>query len=156
METFAGQFFWLVITFAFLFVVLWRVAGPRIHDTIAARRNKINGDLAAADQARRDAENASAAYDAALGTARSRSHALAEENRKTIVDQIDRAKAEADADAAKTTAEAEKRIGVMREQAKAHVANAARDAAVEIVKRLTGEQVSPDEAAAAVAATARS
>jgi len=155
-ETFAGQFFWLTITFAFLFVVLWRVAGPRIHDTIAARRNKINGDLAAAEAARRDAESASVAYDTALTTARGRAHALADENRKRITDEIDRAKADADAEAAKSTAEAEKRIGAQRDASKAQIASAARDAAVEIVSRLTGESVSADEAAAAVAAAARS
>ena len=155
-ETFAGQFFWLAITFTFLFVVLWKVAGPRIQSTIAARRDKINGDLAAAEQARREAENASAAYDAALTGARSRALGLADENRKRIVDEIDRAKADADAEAAKATGEAEKRIAAQREQSKAQVTAAARDAAIEIVARLTGEKVSSDEAAAAIAATARS
>ena len=33
-ETFPSQIFWLVITFGFLFVVLWRLAGPRINAAI--------------------------------------------------------------------------------------------------------------------------
>ena len=33
-ETFPSQIFWLMITFAFLFVVLWRVAGPRIQGVL--------------------------------------------------------------------------------------------------------------------------
>ena len=59
-ETFPSQIFWLVVCFAFLFVVLWRVAGPRINGVITSRRSTINADIAAADQARGDAEQASA------------------------------------------------------------------------------------------------
>ncbi len=29
--TFPSQIFWLVVSFAVLFVVLWRIAGPRIN-----------------------------------------------------------------------------------------------------------------------------
>ena len=46
-ETFPGQIFWLAITFAFLFVMLWRVAGPRIKGAIHIRREAINGDIRA-------------------------------------------------------------------------------------------------------------
>ena len=40
--TFPSQIFWLVLTFGLLFIVLWRVAGPRIHNVIADRRSAIN------------------------------------------------------------------------------------------------------------------
>ena len=151
-ETFPSQLFWLVITFAFLFVVLWRAATPRIASTIAARRKQINDDLAVAQKNRGDAEAASAAYQTALAGARARATALADANRKSVVAEIDKAKAEADAKAAADIAKAEARINEMREAARGHVTNAARDAAVEIVARLTGETVSTDDAAAAVRA----
>src|ERR1700760_948344 len=83
-STFPSQLFWLVITFAFLFVVLWRVAGPRINGVITSRRGTINADIAAAEGARGDAESASAAYQTALAGARARAQSLAEENRQTL------------------------------------------------------------------------
>src|SRR5512140_1900675 len=92
-ETFPSQIFWLVITFAFLFVVLWRIAGPRIKGVLVTRRGQIDGDLAKAQAHRADAESASAAYQSALAAARGRAQALAEENRKRIGGEIDRAKA---------------------------------------------------------------
>ncbi len=61
-ETFPSQLFWLAVTFAFLFVVLWRVAGPRIAGTIGARRHRIADDLAVAQKNRTGAEAAEAAY----------------------------------------------------------------------------------------------
>lgn len=155
-ETFPSQFFWLVITFAFLFVVLWRVAGPRIAGTITTRRNQINGDLAEAQKHRGDAEAASAAYQAALTGARARAQQLAEENRKSVIGEIDRAKATADAQAADEIAKAEQRIAASRGEARSHVAKAAEDAAIQIVAHLTGETVSSEDAAAAVRAAQNS
>ena len=149
-ETFENQIFWLAITFAFLFVVLWRVAGPRIGGAIAARRGKMEGDLAQAQAHRKDAEAAQAHYEQALSEARARAHSLAEENRKRIHGEIDSAKAKAEADAHKTTADAEARIQTMRQSALVEVAKTAEEAAIAIVQRLTGETVAPEDARAAL------
>ena len=151
-ETFPSQIFWLAITFAFLFVVLWRVAGPGIKSAIVSRRGQIEGDLAKAQKHRTDAEGASAAYQAALSSARTRAQALAEENRKRISGEIERAKQEADAAAQADIAKAEARIAQSRGEARSHVSKAAQEAAIAIVSRLTGETVAADEAAGAVRA----
>ena len=151
-STFPSQIFWLVVTFAFLFVVVWRVAGPRISGVITTRRNKINGDIAEAQKHRSDAEAASAAYQTALAGARTRANAHADEARKRIAGEIDKAKADADARAHEATAKAEASIQAMRAEARTSMTNAARDAAIEIVARLTGETVSAEDAAAAVKA----
>ncbi|HWU26742.1 MAG TPA: hypothetical protein VN154_10105 [Rhizomicrobium sp.] len=149
-ETFAGQFVWLAITFAFLFVILWRLAGPRIGGTIAARKGKITGDLAQADSHRKDAEDAQATYETALAEAKRRAHVLAEENRKRIHDEIDRAKSVAEFDANRQMNEAEARIQATRQSALAQVAATAEEAAIAIVAHLTGETISPGEARAAL------
>jgi F-type H+-transporting ATPase subunit b len=60
-ETFPSQLFWLALTFCFLFVVLWRVAGPRINAAITGRRNTINGSINEAARARAEAEAAQGA-----------------------------------------------------------------------------------------------
>jgi F-type H+-transporting ATPase subunit b len=149
-DTFPSQIFWLAITFAFLFVVLWRIAGPRINGVITSRRGTINADIAAADKARGDAETASAAYQTAMAGARARAQGLAEENRQTLLAEIAKAKADAEAEAARAMAAADDRIAATRVAAKAHVIKAAEEAAIAIVARLTGETVSSVEAAQAV------
>ena len=53
--TFPSQLFWLAVTFAFLFLVLWKLAGPRIKGAIGLRRTAINNAILAADKARADA-----------------------------------------------------------------------------------------------------
>jgi len=154
-DTFPSQLFWLAITFALLFIVMWRLAGPRINGAITNRRNKINGDLAEAQKYRGDAEGASAAYQAALAGARARANAMAEENRKRVHAEIEKAKAGAEAKAHDETVKAEARIAATREQAKSSVVVAAQEAAITIVQRLTGETVDASEAAAAVQSVSR-
>lgn len=154
-ETFPSQIFWLAVTFAFLFVVLWRITGPRIAGTIATRRGRISEDLAAAQRNRTDAEAADGAYRTALAGARARAQTLADANRKATNDSLERDRAAAAARAHDDVARAEDRIAAARDAAKTHVVQAAEEAAIQIVAHLTGDRVSPDDAAAAVRAAVK-
>jgi F-type H+-transporting ATPase subunit b len=153
-QTYPGQLFWLAITFAVLFVVLARIAGPRIASVIGERKGRIANDLAGAEKHRSDAEATLAAYESALAEARGRARTLAEESRKLVDTEVEKAKAEADAAAAEASAKAEAQIAASRAEAAQHVTKMAQDAAVEIVAHLIGERVAPDEAEAAVKAGA--
>ena len=148
--TFPSQVFWLAVTFGLLFVVLSRMTLPMIAGSIGARRNRIEGDLGAAEQLRSDASAALAAYEAALGAARGRALALAEENRKRITGEVDALKNTAEAQSQTTIAAAEKSIATSRQAALAHVRTAAGEAAADIVERLIGERITPADAAKAV------
>jgi F-type H+-transporting ATPase subunit b len=148
--TFPSQLFWLVVTFAFLFTVLWRVAGPKINSAITNRRGVINGAIKEAGAARSDAQAAQATYEAALASARAKANALAEETRQGLNAEIAKAKADADAQATKAMHDADARIAQTRETAKSAVQASARDAAIAIVERLTGDKVSADDAAKAM------
>ncbi len=149
-STFSSQIFWLVITFGFLFTVLWRVAGPKINGVITHRRDTINGAIAEANKARRDAVAAQAGHETALSDARTKANALAEVTRQGLNAEVAKAKADADAAAAAAMHEADTRIAATRETAKAAVSIAARDAAIAIVARLTGDTVSAEDATAAM------
>jgi F-type H+-transporting ATPase subunit b len=144
--TFPSQIFWLAVTFAFLFVVLWRVASPRLHRAIADRRSAINSAIAEATKAREEADAASVAYEVALKSARAKAQGLAEETRQGVNAEIAKGKADAEAQAASAMAAADARIEASRDAARTQVADAARDAAIAIVARLTGDTVSADEA----------
>jgi F0F1-type ATP synthase membrane subunit b/b' len=85
-----------------------------------------------------------------MKSARAKANALAEETRQTLNGEIAKAKADADAAATAATTTANTQIAAMREAAKAHVVTAARDGAIAIVERLTGDKVSAEDAAKAV------
>src|SRR5262245_41174027 len=149
-ETYPGQLFWLVITFGLLFILLSRVTLPRIAASIAARKNRIEGDLGAAERSKKDASDALAAYEAALAQARNKALAVADENRKRIVGEIDALKHRAEAKALDAMSKAEARIAAERTRAEGNIRSAAAEAAASIVERLLGIPVSGDEAMAAV------
>ena len=55
-EFFVSQLFWLVISFTFLFIFLWRISLPRISNVLEKRANKINEDIKTAKQYQAKAE----------------------------------------------------------------------------------------------------
>ena len=56
-EFFVSQLFWLVVTFSFLLVFLWRVSLPRIGSILEKREKKINDDIATAKKLQEEAES---------------------------------------------------------------------------------------------------
>tara|TARA_Y100001970_G_scaffold257992_1_gene337385 strand:+ start:166 stop:660 length:495 start_codon:yes stop_codon:yes gene_type:complete len=56
-EFFISQLFWLVVTFSFLLVFLWRISLPRISSVLEKRENKISNDLDEAKHLQIEAEN---------------------------------------------------------------------------------------------------
>ena len=149
-ETFPSQIFWLVVTFGLLFVVLSKMTLPRIAASLADRKQRIEGDLGAAEAARQGAADAQTAYETALAQARGRANNLADENRKRVTGEIDKLKATADAQAQSAMATAEQRIAAERTKAKTHIRSSAAEAAADIVERLIGAKITSDEAVKAV------
>ena len=59
---FANQIFWLVVALAAIYFILTRVALPRMGAVLAERQGTISNDLAAAEDLKRQAEDAEAAF----------------------------------------------------------------------------------------------
>jgi len=55
-EFFVSQLFWLVVTFSFLLVFLWRISLPRIGSVLEKREKKINDDIATARELQKEGE----------------------------------------------------------------------------------------------------
>ncbi|MGA9795435.1 MAG: hypothetical protein WBQ17_07855 [Rhizomicrobium sp.] len=154
-ETFPSQLFWLTVTFVFLLVMMWRIAVPRIASVITERRNRIGSEIAAAEASRKGAEAAQTEYQAPLIEARERAREVTEETRAKFAREVEQAKARADSEGEALMKQAESRLSALQGEARRHIADAAKDAVIDIVKRLTGETVSVDEAAAAVQASVK-
>ena len=70
-EFFVSQLFWLVVTFSFLLVFLWRISLPRIGSILEKRERKINDDLTVAKELQAEAEKIQDAIENQLKQARS-------------------------------------------------------------------------------------
>ena len=141
-ETFASQLVSLLIAFVALYLIVSRVALPKVGKTIDDRQAKIEGDLAEAQKLKDESDAALKAYEADLAAARSRAQGIGNETREKLnaASEAER-KALEDKLSAKL-ADAEKTIAATREAAMSNVRGIASDAASAIVQRLTG--VMPD------------
>ena len=148
----APQIVWLVITFSILYVLMKRVALPRIGSVIEARHARIAGDIEAADKLRRETQEAIAAYEQALAEAKARAHAIAQEANNKLKDEVAAERAAFERDLAARSAEAEKRILQAKTSALKDVNEVASETASEIVRSLIGMAPSKPEVSAAVAA----
>lgn len=151
-STFPNQIFWLLVTLVVIYLILSRVAIPRIGDILSERQGKITGDIAAAEDLKAKALAAEKAYNQALADARSEAHKIAAEARAEIQEDLDVAIAHADAEIAAKAAESEARIGEIRAGALESVTTVAKDVAAEIVAAMGGKA---DLAAVAAAVTSR-
>ena len=133
---FPNQIFWLIVTLFVLYMILSRVALPRIGSVLAQRAGTIGNDIAAAEDLKRRAEEAEAAYDKALADARVESGRIAAAAKADIQKDLDAAIAEADTQIAAKSAESEKAITEIRAGAVDNVREVAKDAAAEIISTL--------------------
>jgi F-type H+-transporting ATPase subunit b len=75
-EFFISQLFWLVLTFTFLFIFLWRISLPRISSVLEKRESKVNDDIAVAKQLQTEAEEIQKKIDNQLRQAKSETAGL--------------------------------------------------------------------------------
>ena len=144
-STYASQVFWLLVTFALLYLLMDRVFLPRLGGVIEERRNRIADDYDQAAEFKRQAEEAQATYERSLADAKARAASIAAETRAAVDADIAEMEAENDAKLEAEIAEAERRIEATAETARGAVVEAARDTTRELVAALIGE--TPTEAA---------
>ena len=148
--TFASQLFWLAISFAVLYLVISRIAAPKISGVIADRAGRIKGDLDQAAQAKRNSDAAIANYEKALADARTGALKIGDDFRKTAQVEADAKNASATKQLTADTQKAEAGIAEMRTAAMSRVGDLARDAAADIVAKLTGQTANAGDLDAAV------
>jgi F-type H+-transporting ATPase subunit b len=149
-ETFASQLIWLAIFFIGLYLLMSRIALPRVGSILAARRQRIESDLAAAQQLKGESDAAIAANEKALAEARGRAQTLANETREKAARAAEARRKQVDAKLQARIAEAEKTIAATRSAAMANVQGIASDTAPAIVQRLAGITPANDEVTEAV------
>jgi F-type H+-transporting ATPase subunit b len=150
-ETFVSQLVWLVIFFVALYVIISKLAIPRIGGIIEARSARIDGDLAEAKRLKDQSDAAIAAYEKSLADARARAQTLAGETRDKLAAEAEVSRKKLEAELNARLAKAEQTIAATKTSAMANVQGIAADTAGAIVERLTGTAPSGAAVAAAVA-----
>jgi len=149
-NTFASQLLWLAITFGALYLLMSKLALPRLGSILEDRKARIDADLAAAEASRQKTDAAIASYEAALAAARQNAHNLAEQTKASIKADLDGKRKAVETDLSQKMAAAEARIQATKAEALGHVGEIAAETAQILVATLfqpVGEQEARDAVA---------
>lgn len=153
--TWPTQIFWLMVSFALAYVLMWKLVTPQIASVLEDRHARLEDDMQRTRQAADEAEEMRLNFEKTLTDAR----AQASEQTRTST-------AEAIADAEQKTSEASQRLGDKINKAEAKIMQARKEAlkelddvavngAIDAVATLTGIKISKADAGKAVQAIAK-
>lgn len=151
-DVYLSQFLWLAVALGFIFFVIARGMVPKIQATVDHRESKISGDLEAAQKARAAADETESRWRSDMDAARLEAARLAQEAKQASGRETE-GKVKAASDKINERVEsAQAQIRNAVEAARSEIEGVAAELTREMVARLTGMNVDPKEAAAAVKA----
>ena len=149
LSTFPTQLVWLVIAFVLLYVLMARVALPRIGQVLEERQEKIDDNLDTAEKLRAETEADSESYEAALVQAREQARGAIQDAARAATEEASRRQEELGRELAETVKAVEENIEDAKRDAVSGIRQAAVEAAASATERLIG--VKPSDAAAGAA-----
>ncbi|MGO8778815.1 MAG: hypothetical protein ACLQKK_07870, partial [Rhodomicrobium sp.] len=142
---FAPQLFWLAIIFTLFYLALSRLALPGIERVMAARKAKIEGDLAGARQAQQHADREAERYEAGIAAAKAKGQARIRSHRESLEADLSQKREVLDRQLAAKAAETEKSVQKVLEQASGQMEAMTAGVVSDIVKEFAGLEVSEGE-----------
>ena len=152
-EHFPSQVLWLAVCFVLLYVLMSRLALPRVGGILAERSRVIGDDLAAAERLKGQSDAAHAAYEKALADARSRAQGIASATREQQAREAEAMHKRLEAQLHERLAAAEQSIAKTQAAAMGNVRSIAAETAAAIVEHLIGSTPSAQDVDAALGDT---
>ena len=145
-----SQLFWLLLTLAIIYFGVGRAMVPRIQSVMADRDKRIADDLAAAEAARAQADEAEETWRARIDAGRAQALKLAAEAKQASALATEKKVATADEKLRGKLEKAEEKLSKARDAALADIEKVAAEAARQMATRLAGIEVAQAEASKAV------
>ena len=151
-STYSAQVVWLVVTFVILYVLMSKVALPRIGEVLEERQNKIDDNLAKAEELKAQADAASEAYETSLSTARTKAHDAIREVKEKAASEAAARQSALNEKLQAQIADSEQAITKARDEALAGITGVATDVASSVVEKLIGDAPDAKSVDGAIAA----
>jgi F-type H+-transporting ATPase subunit b len=141
---------WSALWFLIILIVVWKVALPRLTAMLDERSAAIEGNIAKADEAQKQAEAALEEYTRQLAEARTEAGEIREAAREDGKKIVTEAKETAVAEAGRITAAAHSQIEAERQAAFVSLRSEVGTLAIDLAGNVVGETLSDDARATAV------
>jgi len=141
---------WSAVCFVIILGVVWKIALPKMYALLDARSAAIEGNIAKADEAQKQAEAALEEYTRQLAEARTEAGEIREAAREDGKKIVAEAKDAATGEAARITATAHTQIEAERQAALVSLRSEVGSLALDLAGGVVGETLSDDARATAV------
>ena len=155
-EFFVSQLFWLVVTFSFLFVFLWRVSLPRIGSVLEKRERKISEDLTAAKELQAEASKIQETIENQLKQARADASEMIKSSSISLQDKVQTELNKLDEELDGKIDEAEKAIEKSKVESVAQIQEQIHEITKLTISKVATFNVSDDDIKKAVSKSERS
>ncbi|HEV7849172.1 MAG TPA: F0F1 ATP synthase subunit B [Mycetocola sp.] len=141
---------WSAVCFAILLVFFWKKILPKMQTMLEERSAAIEGNIAKADEAQRQAEAALEQYTAQLAEARQEAGRIREAAREDGKQIVTEARSQAMVEAARVTAGAQAQIEAERQAALVSLRSDVGTLAIDLAGNVIGETLADDAKATAI------
>lgn len=145
-KTYPSQLFWLFVSFTLLYVLMSKLALPRVGEVLELRREQRESNLKRAEELQAEAAKAKSAYESALAKAQESAAEAMSAAEQEISEKLAAESAKFTEHSRKRIATAEQAIAKAKSDALASLADISADISVEIVGKVAAVQVTKADA----------
>ena len=150
LEYFAPQIIWLVISFTVLWLLMAKLALPRIALILEERQKRISDNLAMAENLKLDSDAEIEAYGTAISEGKEQARIIISEAIQFSANEAEKQTQELNVSISKMLKEAEDRIESAKSKAMKNIESSAVEITSDIIERLTDKEFQETEVKGAV------
>ena len=140
-EFWGAQIFWLILIFAILYLIIWKIFLPRITNSIENRKSKIVNDLDEAQKLKDTAEKKLVEYNKIIENAKKEAKKIIDENKKMLENDIKNKKQKFNEEIEKELVSVEKEIINLKKSSVSSINKIAVEVSSEVIKQMIGTEM---------------
>jgi len=149
-EFWTAQIFWLILIFASLYLIIWKIFLPRITYSIESRKSRIVNDLDEAQKLKDNAEKKLKKYNEIIENSKKEAKKIIEDSKKKLGRDIEEKKKKFNEEIEKELIETEKEIKELKKTSILNISNIASETTAEIIKHVINTEVNRSNVSAIV------
>ena len=146
----SSQIFWLVLTFAILYLVIWKIFLPKITYSVENRKSRIVNDLNEAQKLKENAEKKLLEYNKIIQQAKKDAKKFAEDSKKKLDKDIEIKKQKFNQEIEKELIAVEKEISELKKNSISNINKISVEISEEVIKQIIGTDVNKSNVSAIV------
>ena len=149
-EFWISQIFWLILTFAILYLVIWKIFLPKITYSVENRKSRIVNDLDETQKLKENAEKKLEEYNKIIENSKQEAKKIIEDERKKLDKDIENKKKDFSNQIEKEIVAVEKEIKDLKKNSLLNISKIASETSAELMKKIINTEVNKSNVSAVV------